>query len=178
MSADLGECFDPENFVSDHVEQFEYEIDEFDGFKNRIKKFEQDLKIFEKDSKDSFYFAIFYATYYALQDKKKDFEFCQDRAKLIEVFGRNSFEKLEAKKESLCLDLSLSTFQPQCHVINDLLMNKNLFLRVHECRKMFRYLFKKVPQNKNVVQTDLSAYVEGRFNGFDIVRKLTENERK
>ena len=40
---------DPENFVSDHVEEIEYEIDEFDGFKNRIKKFEQDLKIFQKD---------------------------------------------------------------------------------------------------------------------------------
>ena len=40
---------DPENFVSDHAEEIEYEIDEFDGFKNRIKKFEQDLKIFQKD---------------------------------------------------------------------------------------------------------------------------------
>ena len=51
------------------------------------KKFEQDLKTFEKDSKDSFYFAIFYATYYALLDKKEDFKFCQDRDKLFKVFG-------------------------------------------------------------------------------------------
>ena len=73
--ADFGKCSDPANFVSEHVERIEYEIDEFDGFKNRIKKFEQDLKIIEKDSKDSFYFAIFYASYYALQDKKEDFDF-------------------------------------------------------------------------------------------------------
>ena len=38
-----------------------------------------------------FYLAIFYATYYALQDKEEDFDFCQDRDKLIEVFGRNFF---------------------------------------------------------------------------------------
>ena len=43
---------------------------------------------------------------------------------------------------------------------------------------MFRYLVKKVPQNKNVIKRDLSAYAEERFNGFDIVRKFTENERK
>ena len=61
------------------------------GFKNRIKKFKQDLKIFEKDLKDSFYFAILYATYYTLLDKKKNFEFCQDRDKLFEVFWENFF---------------------------------------------------------------------------------------
>ena len=38
MSANLGGCSDPENFVSDHVEEIEYEIDEYNGFKNRIKK--------------------------------------------------------------------------------------------------------------------------------------------
>ena len=39
MSADLGECSDPEKFVSDHVEQTQYEIDQFFGFEHRIKKF-------------------------------------------------------------------------------------------------------------------------------------------
>ena len=178
MSADLGECANPENFISYHVEEIDLEFDEFDGFKNRAKKFEQDQKIFEKDSNDSLYFAILYATYHALQGKKEDFDFCQDRDKLIEVFRQNFFEKLEAKKESLRLDLSRSTFQAQYHVINDLLMCKNLFLRVCKLRKKFCCLIKKVPQNKNFVQRDLSACVEERFNGFDIVRKLTENEVK
>ena len=49
MSADLCEYSDPENFVSKHVKQIEYQIVEFGGFRNRIKKFEQDLKISEKD---------------------------------------------------------------------------------------------------------------------------------
>ena len=43
---------------------------------------------------------------------------------------------------------------------------------------MFCYLVKKVPQNKNVIERDFSACVEECFKGFDVVRKLTENERK
>ena len=45
----------PENFVSDHVDEVEYKIDEFAGFEKRIKKSEEDLKILEEDSKDSFF---------------------------------------------------------------------------------------------------------------------------
>ena len=107
MPADLGGCSDPKNFVSDHGEEIEYEIDEFDGFKNRIKKITPDLKIFEKDSKDLFYFAILCATYYALLDKKENFEFCQDRDTLFEVFGKTFFEELKARKNSLHLDFQL-----------------------------------------------------------------------
>ena len=178
MSADLGECTDSENFVSYHVEEIEPEFYEFNGFKNKTKKFEQDLKIFEKDSNDSFYFAIFHATYHVLEDKKEDFDFCQDRDKLIEVFRQMFFEKLKAMKESLRLDLSRSTFETQCHVINDLLMRKNLFQRVYDFRKKFCYLVKNAPQNTNFVQRDLSACAEERFNDFDIVRNLIENEVK
>ena len=57
-------------------------------------------------------------------------------------------------------------------------MNKTLFLRVVELRKKFRYLIQNVPQKKNVVRRDLSACVEERLNGFDIVRRIVENERK
>ena len=41
MPANLGGCSDPKNFVSDHGEEIKYEIDEFGGFKNRIKKLHQ-----------------------------------------------------------------------------------------------------------------------------------------
>ena len=44
--------------------------------------------------------------------------------------------------------------------------------------KKFLYLIKKVPRNKNVLQSDLSACVEERFNGFEIVSKLIENEKE
>ena len=32
MSAEIGECSDPDNFVSDCVDEVEYEYDEFKGF--------------------------------------------------------------------------------------------------------------------------------------------------
>ena len=54
-------CSDPENFVSDYVEKTEYEYDEFVDFEKRIKKFEHYLKIFEMNSKDSFFTQSFMA---------------------------------------------------------------------------------------------------------------------
>ena len=44
----------PKNFVSSYVDGSEYEYDKFSGFEKRIRKFEQDLKIFEKESKTLF----------------------------------------------------------------------------------------------------------------------------
>ena len=48
-------CSDPENFVPDCVEEIEREYNEFENFERRIKKFEEDLKMFMFDSKDSFF---------------------------------------------------------------------------------------------------------------------------
>ena len=45
---------DPENFVSDFVDEVTYEFDKFFGFEIRIRKFDEELKFFEKESKDSF----------------------------------------------------------------------------------------------------------------------------
>ena len=59
-----------------------------------------------------------------------------------------------------------------------LIDEQEAFLRVYELRKKFRYLIKKVPQKKNVVRRDLSACVEKRFNDFNIVRRIAENEQK
>ena len=74
------------------------------------------------------------------------------------------------------LDSGLSTFETQCLIVNDLLMSKNLFLRVYELRKKFCYLIKKMPKGRIIIQKDLSTCVERRFNGFELVRRMTENE--
>ena len=108
-------------------------------------------------------------------EKKEDFDFSQDEERLREVLGRNFSENLKLKKHSLLLGLSLSTFETQCHLVNDLLMEKNLLLRVYEFRKKFCYLIKKIPRGKNTVQRERSACVEEHFNGFNLVKKLTEN---
>ena len=128
------------------------------GFQKRIEKFAKDLKTFEENSKDSFYKAILLGVYHALLDNKENFEF--DQSILVEVFGQNFFDELQRKKEKLQLDLNPSNFQMQSHVINDILMNKRLLLRVYELRR------------------GLSACVEEQFNSFDIVRRIAENEQK
>ena len=49
-----NECSDPENFVLDYVEEIEYDFDNFKSFQKKFEKSEQDLRIFEKDSDNSF----------------------------------------------------------------------------------------------------------------------------
>ena len=49
-----NECSDPENFVLDYVEEIEYDFDNFKSFQKKFEKSEQDLRIFEKESDNSF----------------------------------------------------------------------------------------------------------------------------
>ena len=44
--------------------------------------------------------------------------------------------------------------------------------------RYFCCLIKKVPSEKNVIQRDLLTCVEKRFNDFNIVRRIAENEQK
>ena len=67
-------CSNPENFVPVCAAEIEYEFDNCKSFKKRIEKFEQDLRIFEKKSDNSFFNAIFYLIYYTLLDNKNEFE--------------------------------------------------------------------------------------------------------
>ena len=103
----------PENFVSDFLDEVSYEFDEFFGFEKRIQIFNEELKISEREAKDSLYFSMLYATYYHLIERKEDFDFCEDEEKLCEVLGRDIFEKFKSKKEYLQFDLSLCTFETQ-----------------------------------------------------------------
>ena len=78
---------DPENFVSDFVGKVSYEFDDFLGFEKCIQKFNEELKIFERESKDSFYYSILYAIYYHLLKKNEDFDFCQDKEDCVKFLG-------------------------------------------------------------------------------------------
>ena len=90
--------------------------------------------MFERDSDKSFFKGIFYSIYYTLLDDKNEFKFIQDSDKFLEIFGEIFLGKLQLLKPELNLNLCLSTFESQCHIINDLLMENNLFLRVYEHR--------------------------------------------
>ena len=169
-------CSNPENFVPDCVAEIEYEFDNCKSFKKRIEKFEQDLRIFEKESDNSFFNAIFYLIYYTLLDDKNEIEFIEDNDKFLQIFGENFLSKLHLLKPELKLNLCLSTFETQYHIINDLLIEKNLFLRFYELRRKFRYLIKELSKGKNSVKRDLLACVEEPFNGFHIIRQLSQYE--
>ena len=155
MGEDLGACSDPENIVPDYFEDAEFEFDEFKNFEKRIKNFRDGLKIYSEGSVDSFYEVIMYDTFFKLCscDKK---EFVEDGTTLKDVVGEEFYKEFFSKKDSLCLDLNLATFEHQCHKINNLLIEKYLLLRVYELKKKLRYLIKRDPlQNK--VRQDLSA---------------------
>ena len=71
----------------------------------------------------------------------------------------------------------LPSFERQCHQVNNLLLEKNLFLRECTNLKKIRYLIEK-GANKNEVARDLSTCFEERFNRFDIVKNLQERKEK
>ena len=65
-----NECSDPKNFVLDCVEEIEYDFDNFKSFQKKFEKFEQDLRIFEKDSDNSFLtqsFILFIIHFYTIR---------------------------------------------------------------------------------------------------------------
>ena len=126
FSAELSECSDPEDIAPDYVNKVGYEYEKFKGFQKRIEKFAKDLKTFEENSKYSFYNAILFGAYHALLDNKENFDF--DQSRLVEVFGETFIDELQGKNEMFQLDLNPSSFQIQCHVINDILKNKILLL--------------------------------------------------
>lgn len=75
------------------------------------------MKIFEKNSKDSFYNAILYGAYCALLHNKEKFEFGQSDAKFVAMFGQIFFwrapgEKIQASIRSKPLKFSNAV---SCH---------------------------------------------------------------
>ena len=87
---------------------------------------------------------------FCLLDNKEKFEF--DQSRLAEVFGQNSFDKFQVKKEILQLDLKPSNFLMQCHVIKDLLMNKRLFYEFMSSEKSFVISLRKCLRKRTLYE--------------------------
>ena len=64
----------------------------------------------------------------------------------------------------------MSTFENQCNDINEILMEKNLFLRVYKKRNKFCYLIRKPTTGQNSVIRNLSLCVVERYNGYQVVK--------
>ena len=71
----------------------------------------------------------------------------------------------------------LDTFERTVHLVNDLLCEKKLFLRLYEKKNKFKYVSKK-GYEKNEVQKEISSCVEQRFNSFQITCHLLTKKQK
>ena len=121
------------------------------------------MKQISENSINSFFNAAIWGTYFKLEGKKVTFE-----GDLQQCFATVVLGKFYDLKNELVLDNILQNFGRKCHLINDILFEKNLFLRVYELRKKFRYVFKK-GHEKNEVTKEISSRVGQHFNGFDII---------
>lgn len=76
--------------------------------------------------------------------------FSQDENEIETILGQNVFKKLKTKNCQLILELLLPSFEQQCRQVKILLLEKNLFLRVHEIRKRNRYMIEKGPKKNEL----------------------------
>ena len=164
----MNECLENFNFnqeANNYISNdLPGDIDEFDNFENKIDKFVKELYFPGEQNENSFLFAVLYAIRYYLTEQLDKVE--------DDFFSSNSltvYERLYAVKDKLKLDLKLSSFEDQCFIINHILNKSNLFLRVYEQKKKFRYITNTRKDNKKVLR-DISACVTEKFNGFLIVR--------
>ena len=76
----------------------------------------------------------------------------------------------------LQLDQSLDNFEKICFIANQLLVTKELLLKVYELRDKFLYIIGVHSKNKNLC--DFSSCVFQKFNGYDILKSELKNEEK
>ena len=80
-------CSDPENFVPDYIEEIERKYDLFENFEKRIKEFEEDLKIFMLDSKDSFFMQFLMEYIIQCWKIRRNLNFVETSKKLLMLLG-------------------------------------------------------------------------------------------
>ena len=160
------------NFVFSN-DPFSKRVEEFDEAKvteNRIKKFNKSLKQRCRKKKDNFFNAVLWGAYYRL---KPDENIVYDDEELKKVLGQEFVNKFIEIKEDIHLNINLMTLERKMHLVNDLLFEKNMFLRLYEKKSKFRYLFRK-GHDKNEVQKEVSSCVEQRYNGFHVTMSLNQ----
>ena len=144
VNDDDGSQFDrrylqTEMFFSIDTEHVEFE--EFDDAKKCAEKFLKSLLSQDGDIKNSFFDAILYSFLFKLSEDNK----------VLKESGEEFFDKFSKEKDSLQLDDSLNSFFKKCHLVNDLLETKGLFLRVYERHGKFQYVIKKVYRAKIIL---------------------------
>ena len=125
------------------------------------------------DIKNSFFDAILYGLLFKLSEDNK-----VSKENIKNFLGEEFFDKFMKEKNSLQLNDSLKRFFKKCHLVNDLLETKGLFLRVYERCDKFRHLIKKGVRGKNNIICDLSSCVIQRFNGYEILKHQLKDQEE
>ena len=173
---------DISNFVFDSDPLFktlEDEIDEGKVTESRIKKFEKNLKRKCEKSRDSFFNDVLWGASFKLKPDKNlsDFIYDNDDEELKNVLGVDFINKFMEIKDDIRLDINLDTFERKVHLVNDLLNEKNMFLRLYEKKSKFRYLPRK-GHDKNGLQKEVSSCIEQHYNGFYVTMHMCEKNRQ
>ena len=167
------------NYLQVGEEDQELEIDEsasskinIEGFKGYIEVLKNPIK--EQSKVNSFISALFYAINYSKNQETEYFEIKDLRNKI----GAELFDEINKNSEKCILDLDVIKFEQMCLVVNDILIQKSgLFLRVHEKKNKFRYIFHRTEEKNNTYKT-LSSCINTKFNGFNVAAPYLQKEIK
>lgn len=97
-------------------------------------------------SANSFYYSLRFAIRYIVSNKKNE---CDDKSLKLEIKNDKPFDSLLQIKEN---------FDNQCFMVNCILNNHSLFLRMYKLKDKFRYLTIK-NTNKNNIVTEISSCI-------------------
>ena len=103
-----------------------------------------------------------WGAYFKLKPDKNLNGFVYDDKELKNVLGVDFVNKFMEIKDDILLDINLDTFERKMHLVNDLLYEKSMFLRLYEKKTKSRYLFRK-GHDQNELQKEVSSCVEQRY---------------
>ena len=116
----------------------EDEIDETKITQKIFNKFEKSLQQKCEKSKDSFFNAALWGAYFKIKTEQ-NFNGFNDY-ELKNVLGVDFLTKFNEIKDDIVLDINLETFQCKMHLVNDILYEKNMFLRLCEKKKSLGFV--------------------------------------
>ena len=156
-------------------EEDDFEIDEQASTEINVSKFEKNVKnpVKEQTKKNSFISALIYAINYHKNKEVVSYSDDELKAKI----GADLFNLINAEANNCVLDLDKANFDNMYLTINDILIEKGLFLRIYERKQKFRYLFHQTDEKNETIKS-LSSCIQTKFNGFNVAAPYLENPKK
>ena len=150
-------------------EQVDFDLFDFDTLKSR--NFKESLLNFS-NVENKFFCAVIYGI---MQIKLNRIDVKLENVK--ETLGNKLSFSLKEIETLTRLDHFLFVFFERCQKMNEILSEHSYFLRFYERRNKFRFQLRKKLKVKDESRRGLSACVEQKFNGYELLRNhLNSNE--